>query len=205
MHSAASDRAAHFSKSREMAHPCLKAFKSQGKKAHFLVGHILIRCILCSHELHPIRLDGGYRLSGDHTSSGLVLSWTLQQERGRLLCLRTQCLVVACRHVHGGDDVCCRHAAGGHWTGVHAGYRGKLAMVGLPSVGNDDGLSLRAALAAFRLAHRCPVRGDALLRQTRRILARLPRRLSRSVDELPHPRLGHESDDQHCGHDVRGQ
>src|SRR5204863_7539515 len=118
----------HYAKSRERAHPCLKAFTSQGKKAHFSVGHILIRCILSSHELHPIRLDGGYRLSGDHTSSRLVLSWTLQQKRGRLFCLRTQRLMVAGGHVHGRDHVCCRHSARGHWTGVHVGYCGKLAL-----------------------------------------------------------------------------
>ena len=123
-----------------------------------------------------------------------------QPQRRRLLRLRPQRELVAGRHVDGGHDVCRRHAAGRHRPGLHAGHLRELAVVGPSVLGHDDGVSLRPAVAALRSAHRCAVRRDSLLRQACGLSARLSRHLSWPADELRHPRLGDQSDDQHCRH-----
>ena len=141
---------------------------------------------------------------------GAVVSPSLQPQCRRLLRLRPQRELVAGRHVDGRDHLRCRHAAGRHRTGLLARHLRELAVVGLPAVGHDDGLSLCPAVATLRPADRRTVRGDPLLRQARGVPARLSRHLSRAADELRHPRLGDEGDDQYrrddvCGHAAADQ
>src|SRR5208283_4899659 len=66
-----------------------------------------------------------------------------------------------------------------------------------------QGVSVRASLASFWPDDRRAIRRNALFGQARRVSARLSRHLSGRLNELPDPRLGDESDDQHRGHYAR--
>ncbi len=65
------------------------------------------------------------------------------------------------------------------------------------SVGNDDGVFIRAIVAALGITHRRAICRNALRWKTCRISAWIPCRISWSANELPDPRLGDEGDDQH--------
>ena len=163
-----------------------------------------VRDPLCSsppeervHEPHRVRLGGHRRLSGDHAGPRPVLPPAVGPQHRGLLRLGPQGLVVAGRHVDGGDHVRRRHAARRDRPRLPAGNRRQLAVVELPALRDDDGVPLRAAVAPRGAAHRRRVRRDALRRPAGGVPPRLPRHLPRPADELRDPRLGHQGDDQH--------
>src|ERR1700731_4581212 len=84
--------------------------------------------ILSRHEFHPAGLVGHHPVSRHHSDARSLFPLPLGQERGRLLCLRTQRFLVAGRHVDGGDHICRRHAAGGHRSGLYPGGRRELGV-----------------------------------------------------------------------------
>ena len=151
--------------------------------------------IIATYVLHPPRLVGHCRISRHHAHPWPVVSQPLGQEHRRLLRFWTQRELVASRHLDGRHHLRRRHAASRHRPRLHAGHLGQLAVVGFPFLRNDDGLPLRAAVAAVRPAHRCAVCRDSLLRQAGGVSPRLSRHLSRSPHELRHPRMGHQGDD----------
>ena len=109
--------------------------------------------------------------------------------------------MVAGGNIHGRDYFCGRYPFGGDGSRVQPGRCWELAVVVLFAFWHDDGFSIRAFVAPFWAVDRCPVRRDALLRQTRCLSARLSRHLPGIADELLNPGLGHKGNDQHRCYD----
>jgi len=82
----------------------------------------------------------------------------LEPKYGGLFRIGTPSHLVAGRNVHGGHNVRGGYATGGDRPRVHTRNRGKLAVVEFPAVGNDDGVSVCAAVETLGAAHRCAVR-----------------------------------------------
>ena len=92
------------------------------------------------------------------------------------------------------------HPIAGRRAGLHPRNCRQLAVVGVSAFRNDDGISVRALVAALGTDDRRAVRRNALFRKARGISARLSRGLSRPDDELPDSRLGNQGDDRHRRH-----
>ena len=106
------------------------------------------------------------------------------QEHRRVLRLRPLRALVAGRPLHGRHHVLQRHPQPGRQLRPHPGRGRQLAVVGLHPHRRLHGLLLCAALAPLRRPHRPGVLRTALLRQSRRRGARLPRRLPGPVLQL---------------------
>ena len=152
------------------------------------------------HDVHSARLVRDSRLSRDHFAARLVFPAKRGEEHGELFRVGAHRFLVAGGNVDGCHHVRRGHTSAGRGTRLHARNRGQLAVVGVPAVWNDDGVPVRAAVAAIRLDDRRAVCRDALRRKARRVLARVSRDLSRPADELPDPGLGHQGDDWDCFH-----
>ena len=170
----------------------------RGPRTSIIKGRVLL-------DAHASRLAGHRRLPPHYASSRALLPRAFREEHRRLFCFRPQRVVVAGGNEHGGDDVRCGHAAGGHGTRLQAGDCGQLALVVLPSLRHDDGVSLRALVAAVRAAHGRATRRNPLFRQARGFSAGLSRAVPGSADELPDSRLGDQGNDRHRLHDAGSQ
>src|ERR1700690_3025058 len=100
-------------------------------------------------DFHAARLVRDRCLPRHYTPAGTLFPAHLGKKHRGLFRFRPARVVVAGRYVDGGDHVCRRYAAGGGRTGVHAGDRGELDLVGVSAVGNDDGVFVCAIVAAF--------------------------------------------------------
>src|SRR5260370_13673442 len=105
-------------------------------------------------------------LPGDYAPAGPLFSSPFGTKHGRLFRLGPRRSVVAGRHFDGRDDLRGRYAAGRDGAGLHARNRRELVVVELSAVGDDDGIPVRAAVAAVGLAYRRAVCRAALLRNT---------------------------------------
>src|ERR1700676_1307335 len=108
------------------------------------------------------RLGRNCRLLADHPGAWIIFPEKIGCEYRGLFRIGPRGELVAGGHVHGGDDVCRGHAAGGGRISVHAGRGGELAVVEFSAVRDDDGIFVRATVAAFWIDYRRAVCGDAL-------------------------------------------
>ena len=136
------------------------------------------------HESYAPRLDRYRRLFRVQSGHRPVLRSPGRRKHQRVLSFGARCAVVACRDVDGGHDVCRRYAAGGDGHGRGQRHRRQLAVVVHGDERDDDGVFLRAALAAGRRDDRHRVCRAALLGQAGGVSARVSRALpghSRSI------------------------
>ena len=134
-----------------------------------------------SRDLHAARLVRNRRLPRNHSPSGPVFPPCLRKKYRGLFRLRTPRLLVARRHLHGGNHFRRRYAPCGRRFGLHPRHRRKLDLVGVPALRDDDGFPVRAPVAPLRPDDRRAIRRDALCGKARRIPPRISRRLSRSA------------------------
>ena len=158
---------------------------------------------LCSS---PLSTGSSSRSTSCSTSpSGFYYKSPRRKERQRVLPLRPQRPLVAGRHLDGRHHLRRRHAARRHRHGRDGRHRGQLAVVELRRQRHAHRLLLRAPVAALRRHDRHRIRRDPLLRQARRVPARLPRALPRHPHQLHHPRLGQPRDGQDPAAGARRQ
>ncbi len=105
------------------------------------------------HDADAARLGRNPRISAADAPARTFFSAQVESQHRGIFRLGTSGDVVAGGNVHGGDDVCRGYSARRHRPGLHAGNCGELAVVELFAVGNDDGISFRAALEALWPAH----------------------------------------------------
>src|ERR1700733_7865886 len=91
-----------------------------------------------ANEFYAARLVRDYWLPRNYSCSGSLFSSKFWQEFRRLLCIRTNSLMVAGRHVHGGYHLCSLHSSPCRWPGLHARSSGELDLVGFFAVRDDD-------------------------------------------------------------------
>src|SRR6266852_7277600 len=99
------------------------------------------------------RLGRDPRVSAVDAPARAFFPEALEPEYGGLFCIGAPGYLVAGGNVHGCHNVRGGYAACGHWSRLHARNRGELAVVEFSAVGNDDGVSVRAVVEAFGLAH----------------------------------------------------
>ena len=145
---------------------------------------------------HLRRLAGSRPLLPLQPRHRLLLQVPRREKRQRILPLRPQRALVAGRHVHGRHHLRRRHSARRHRHGRDGRHRGQLAVVELHRERHAHGLLLRPPVAPLRRDDRHRILRNPLLRQARRLPARLPRALPRHPHQLHHPGMGQPGDGQ---------